>query len=95
MIEVTSNFEINEQEKELYIQKVKDTIIAEGGDPDSITRIILKEMEQDNVSINFYTKDDDAPHFQRIARITGYLTSTVDRWNKAKQAELRDRVAHT
>lgn len=32
--------------------------------------------------------------FQRIARITGYLTTTVDRWNDAKRAELFDRVKH-
>lgn len=32
--------------------------------------------------------------FERIRRITGYLTSTVDRWNDAKQAEERERVKH-
>lgn len=32
--------------------------------------------------------------FQRIRRITGYLTGTVDRWNDAKKAELKDRVKH-
>ena len=30
--------------------------------------------------------------FERIRRITGYLTGTLDRWNSAKQAEERDRV---
>lgn len=40
--------------------------------------------------------DFDVPEikFQRIARITGYLTTTVDRWNDAKKAELADRVKH-
>ena len=32
--------------------------------------------------------------FERIRRITGYLTGTLDRWNSAKQAEERDRVKH-
>ena len=32
--------------------------------------------------------------FQRIRRITGYLTGTVDRWNNAKKSELADRVKH-
>ena len=32
--------------------------------------------------------------FERIRRITGYLTGTVDRWNDAKRAELHDRVKH-
>lgn len=33
-------------------------------------------------------------NFDRIARITGYLTGSVDRWNNAKKAELRDRTRH-
>ena len=33
--------------------------------------------------------------FERIRRITGYLTGTLDRWNDAKQSEEHDRVKHT
>ncbi len=33
-------------------------------------------------------------HIDRLQRITGYLVGTTDRWNKAKLAELNDRVAH-
>lgn len=40
-------------------------------------------------------ESEDGIGFERIRRITGYLTSTVDRWNSAKQAEERDRVKHT
>lgn len=32
--------------------------------------------------------------FERIRRITGYLVGTVDRFNNAKRAEVRDRVKH-
>lgn len=32
--------------------------------------------------------------FERIRRITGYLTGTVDGWNNAKRAEEKDRVRH-
>ena len=32
--------------------------------------------------------------FERIRRIPGYLVGTVDRWNNAKRAELKDRVKH-
>ncbi len=32
--------------------------------------------------------------FQRIRRITGYLVGTLDRFNNAKRAEVRDRVKH-
>lgn len=31
---------------------------------------------------------------ERIRRITGYLTGTLDRFNDAKKAEERDRVKH-
>ncbi len=33
--------------------------------------------------------------FERIRRITGYLTGDVDRFNNAKRAEEKDRVKHT
>ena len=36
---------------------------------------------------------DDAP-FERIRRITGYLVGTLDRFNDAKRAEVRDRTKH-
>ena len=32
--------------------------------------------------------------FERIRRITGYLTWTLDKWNNATRAEERDRVKH-
>ncbi len=40
-------------------------------------------------------KEEDGPiGFERIRRITGYLVGTVDRFNNAKKAEVRDRVKH-
>ncbi len=33
-------------------------------------------------------------HVERIRRITGYLVGTLDRFNNAKRAEVRDRVKH-
>lgn len=33
-------------------------------------------------------------HFERIRRITGYITGTLNTWNSAKQAEEKDRVKH-
>lgn len=32
--------------------------------------------------------------FERIRRITGYLTGDLARWNNAKRAEEKDRVKH-
>ena len=33
--------------------------------------------------------------FDRIRRITGYLSGDTSTWNNAKKAELKDRVKHT
>ena len=40
-------------------------------------------------------KEEDSVSFQRIRRITGYLVGTLDRFNDAKRAEVRDRVKHS
>ena len=32
--------------------------------------------------------------FERVRRITGYLTGDISRWNVGKTAELNDRVKH-
>lgn len=40
------------------------------------------------------SENDSNVKFERIRRITGYLVGTVDRFNDAKKAEVRDRVKH-
>ncbi|MDR1891537.1 MAG: anaerobic ribonucleoside triphosphate reductase [Oscillospiraceae bacterium] len=41
-------------------------------------------------------KEQEGPvGFERIRRITGYLVGTLERFNNAKQAEVRDRVKHS
>ena len=32
--------------------------------------------------------------FERVRRITGYLTGDISRWNHGKACELHDRVTH-
>lgn len=39
-------------------------------------------------------KVGEGVHVERIRRITGYLVGTVERFNNAKRAEVRDRVSH-
>lgn len=52
----------------------------------------LVKVETDGEWVNL-TYCDKVP-FERIARITGYLVGTENRWNDAKRAELHDRVKH-
>ena len=40
-------------------------------------------------------EEDGLGKFERIRRITGYLVGTLDRFNDAKSAEVRDRVKHS
>ncbi len=94
-IKVTADFDLNDELKSEYIKSIKEIMKQNNEDPKSLSRIVLKSFDDKNVSVDYYTEDKDAPKFERIARITGYLTSTTDRWNKAKQSELRDRVTHS
>ena len=56
----------------------------------TIQTIDLK-IDGDFVDVDYHFAD--VP-FQRIRRITGYLVGTLDRFNDAKRAEVRDRVKH-
>jgi len=39
-------------------------------------------------------RSEENVRFERIRRITGYLVGTLDKWNNAKRAEVRDRTKH-
>ena len=39
-------------------------------------------------------KVGEGVNFERIRRITGYLVGTIDRFNDAKAAEVKERVKH-
>ncbi len=53
---------------------------------------MTEEVKQETVVEEEQKKG--GPKFERIRRITGYLTGTLDKWNDAKQAEEKDRVKH-
>ena len=78
---------ISDKEREEYIK------IA-------LNRNIHRTVEEVNITVvdNDYVDIETvcAPEkFQRIRRITGYLVGTLDRFNDAKSAEVRDRVGHS
>ncbi len=53
--------------------------------------MVTKVPGTDDVDLDYHFQ---APKFDRIRRITGYLVGTIDRWNDAKRAEEKDRVKH-
>ena len=50
------------------------------------------KADGDFVDLNY---EFESVPFERIRRITGYLVGTLDRFNNAKRAEVRDRVKHS
>ena len=55
--------------------------------------IKMKKDKWDSFSV-VNGKVGEGVKFERIRRITGYLVGTVERFNNAKRAEVRDRVKH-
>lgn len=78
--------EMSEEETAQYVQRGK----RKYGDK---LRGIEIEISEDQQDVLLYY-DVPPVKFQRIARITGYLVGTLDRWNNAKRAEEHDRVKH-
>ena len=59
--------------------------------PEKTIQTIDLKIDGDFVDVDYHFAD--VP-FQRIRRKTGYLVGTLDRFNDAKRAEVRDRVKH-
>ena len=53
--------------------------------------IDIQLVDNDEVVLGYHFP---SAKFDRIRRITGYLTGTLDTWNDAKRAEEHDRVKH-
>ena len=84
-VNVTANKEISDNEIKRYIHKVIKL------DKGILTELDISIDGEDNVELEYTFHNEP---FFRIRRITGYLTGSVDSWNNAKRAELRDRVKH-
>lgn len=77
---------ISDAEKEAYVQRAKQ-IYADR----RIESMDITVVDDSYVDIEYHY---DTVPFQRIRRVTGYLAGTLDRFNNAKKAEVRDRVKH-
>ena len=78
-----------EQEAQNYIEYVKKNtcLLAQ----DNITSITVSSCDDGMVDVSYQIK---GPRFERIRRITGYLSGDLTSWNDSKRAEERDRVKH-
>lgn len=77
--------EISKEEVEVYVKQIK-----EKNEPLKISFINIK-VDNGYVDVKYRV---DAPPFERIRRVTGYLVGDLGKWNDAKRAEERDRVKH-
>ena len=87
-VKVTSTLEdLTEDEVRKYIRYVKEN--AECTDPLEEIKIVLCDDGKIDVDCIFHGEK-----FERIRRITGYLTGDLTTWNNAKRAEESERVKH-
>lgn len=77
---------IPEEEIAAYVERAK------ARHPNAIKRVTIV-LEDDGEHVHIHTELHYRP-FERIRRITGYL-SRLDSFNNAKQAEEQDRTVHT
>lgn len=79
------NGQLSEQEIDAYIEHINQQF------PGKTIKSLEINVDGDFVDLKY---EFEPVPFERIRRITGYLVGTTDRWNDAKQAELKDRVKH-
>lgn len=65
MLTFKANFEVNEEEKKAYEEKVKE---LNGGTLDNVTLIELTELPNDEVDLYYEVKTSNV---ERVRRITG------------------------
>ncbi len=77
---------VTEAEARAYIADAKALYPHE-----TITVLEIAPAEDGKVAIDYTVRP---PQFERVRRITGYLVGTLERFNDAKRAEVKDRVTH-
>lgn len=82
----TVNLEnFTEAEAQNYIDYVRERT------QDPLKSIEIKMCDDGKVDVDYKTQGEK---FERIRRITGYLTGDLNSWNNAKRAEEHERVKH-
>ena len=87
-VKVTSDLaDFTEAEALKYINYVE----ANKTCPDPLEEIKIVLCDDGKIDVDYKLQGRD---FERIRRITGYLTGDVTSWNNAKRAEESERVKH-
>lgn len=75
---------------EPHSRKEAEAYLAHASKQEGSLKSLLINRDGEHADLKYTT---EAPPFERIRRITGYLQKT-EQWNDAKKAELRDRRTH-
>ena len=74
-----------EDEAKNYVDYVRERT------SDPLKSIEVKMCDDGKVDVNYKLQGEK---FERIRRITGYLTGDLSSWNNAKRSEEQERVKH-
>ena len=83
---------IDNFDKELA-QKIVNYVLENKKEKEEVDKIIVAFDEEHN-DFDLDVEYIQPNKIERLRRITGYLTTTLDKWNHAKQCEEKDRVTH-
>ena len=72
----------------------KAMLTTEAGEDEVLVYKIVDRIEFRGKEQSSVEEIQDMVEVELMERITGYLVGTTERWNKAKLAELNDRVVH-
>lgn len=78
----------NTKEAANYVDYVK---VHKSASSPPVATITVKKCSDGKVDVSYLAVGEK---FERIRRVTGYLTGDLKSWNDAKQAEERERVKH-
>ena len=85
-VKITTNLpDLTREEAQHYVNYARAHL------KDALTDLDISESEDGGVDLNWTAHGEK---FERVRRVTGYLTGDMRFWNDAKQAEERERVKH-
>lgn len=85
-VKIKCNIDIEEKEAEYYVTYLEEKHNRK------LKWLDITIDNENNVDLRYHF--EEIP-FDRIRRITGYLTGDTKTWNNSKIAELNDRVKHS
>lgn len=85
-VEVTADADFSTEELKYYVE------VAKSKTPKMTLKTLEVRLAEDGGVDLKYCREGEK--FERIRRITGYLSGDLTSWNNAKRSEERERVKH-